>query len=138
MGPRQRFGGKTGTTDGLRDSWFAGFNHELLGVVWVGRDDNKEAGLTGASGALRIWADVVPPLASPVTETSPEPKGVAWGWAAPNGARTTSPECPGAAHVPFLRANLPPFSACDGVTVDTRAGFHSDQDSEETPGGDAG
>lgn len=138
MGPRQRFGGKTGTTDGLRDSWFAGFNHELLGVVWVGRDDNKEAGLTGASGALRIWADVVPPLASPVTETSPEPKGVAWGWAAPDGARTTSPECPGAAHVPFLRANLPPFSACDGVTVDTRAGFHSDQDSEETPGGDAG
>ena len=29
--------GKTGTTDGYRDSWFAGYNDELLAVVWVGR-----------------------------------------------------------------------------------------------------
>jgi penicillin-binding protein 1B len=50
--------GKTGTTDDLRDSWFAGFSGDHLGVVWIGRDDNASTGLTGSSGALRIWRDL--------------------------------------------------------------------------------
>jgi penicillin-binding protein 1B len=50
--------GKTGTTDDLRDSWFAGFSGDRLGVVWIGRDDNASTGLTGSSGALRIWRDL--------------------------------------------------------------------------------
>jgi len=50
--------GKTGTTDDLRDSWFAGFSGDRLGVVWVGRDDNKSTGLSGSTGALRIWRDL--------------------------------------------------------------------------------
>lgn len=48
--------GKTGTTDDLRDSWFAGFGDGLLAVTWVGRDDNRPMGLSGATGAMRIWA----------------------------------------------------------------------------------
>jgi len=47
--------GKTGTTDGLRDAWFAGFSGDLLVVVWVGRDDAQPLGLTGAQAALPIW-----------------------------------------------------------------------------------
>ncbi|MEN8213183.1 MAG: penicillin-binding protein 1B [Pseudomonadota bacterium] len=54
--------GKTGTTDNLRDSWFAGFSSDYVTVVWVGRDDNKPAGLSGSSGALRVWADMMKPL----------------------------------------------------------------------------
>lgn len=51
--------GKTGTTDELRDSWFAGFGSDYLGVVWLGTDDNQPTGLTGSSGALAIWGDIM-------------------------------------------------------------------------------
>src|SRR5205807_1678984 len=47
--------GKTGTTNDLRDAWFAGFTPELLTVVWVGFDDNMPVGLSGARAALPIW-----------------------------------------------------------------------------------
>ena len=51
--------GKTGTTNNDVDSWFSGFTGEHVVTVWVGRDDNKPTGLTGASGALRVWADLI-------------------------------------------------------------------------------
>jgi penicillin-binding protein 1B len=51
--------GKTGTTNDLRDSWFAGYGGDLVGVVWLGHDDNRETGLTGSSGALRVWTDIM-------------------------------------------------------------------------------
>lgn len=46
--------GKTGTDD---DGWFAGFTSELLCVVWVGYDDNRNLGIEGGKSALPIWVD---------------------------------------------------------------------------------
>jgi len=46
--------GKTGTS---RDGWFAGFTSNLLCVIWVGFDDNRDLGLTGGATAGPIWAD---------------------------------------------------------------------------------
>ncbi|MGH8560577.1 MAG: penicillin-binding protein 1B, partial [Nevskiales bacterium] len=54
-----RVAGKTGSTSDLRDSWFAGFSGNRVGVVWVGRDDNQPGKLSGASGALPLWARIM-------------------------------------------------------------------------------
>jgi penicillin-binding protein 1A len=67
--------GKTGTTQDGRDAWFVGFAGDLVVGVWVGRDDNKPAGLTGGGMPARIWRDfmgqalnIAPPPREPVDE----------------------------------------------------------------------
>jgi penicillin-binding protein 1B len=49
--------GKTGTTNDMRDAWFAGFTPSLLCVVWVGLDDNTPINLAGSRAALPIWVE---------------------------------------------------------------------------------
>lgn len=51
--------GKTGTTSDYRDTWFAGFTPQITTVVWVGYDRNEKTGLTGGSGAVPVWTDVM-------------------------------------------------------------------------------
>jgi penicillin-binding protein 1B len=48
--------GKTGTTNGNKDSWFVGFTPDIVCAVWVGYDSGADTGLTGAQGALHIWS----------------------------------------------------------------------------------
>lgn len=55
--PNAVLAGKTGSTDNLRDAWFTGMDNDEVVTVWVGRDDNKPAGLTGANGALPLFSD---------------------------------------------------------------------------------
>ncbi len=49
--------GKTGTTSDYRDAWFAGYTSDVLVIVWVGFDNNKNTHLSGSRGALPIWAN---------------------------------------------------------------------------------
>lgn len=53
------FAGKTGTTNDLKDSWFAGYSGDYLAVSWMGADDNTPIKLSGSSGALRVWSDIM-------------------------------------------------------------------------------
>ncbi|WP_156521317.1 penicillin-binding protein 1B [Halothiobacillus diazotrophicus] len=69
--------GKTGTTNDSRDAWFAGFTGNRVGVVWVGRDDDKPTSLTGASGALPVWAAAFKPLYNKPRDMTP-PKGISF------------------------------------------------------------
>lgn len=55
--------GKTGTSDDLRDSWFAGFSADAVAVVWTGFDDNRPTTLTGSSGAMKVWQAIMKDVA---------------------------------------------------------------------------
>ncbi|WP_049765383.1 penicillin-binding protein 1A [Cellvibrio japonicus] len=56
---RSDLAGKTGTTNGPRDTWFAGYNPKMVATVWVGFDQNTLLGRRefGSSAALPIWID---------------------------------------------------------------------------------
>ena len=46
--------GKTGTS---RDGWFAGFTSDLVTVIWIGFDDNRDLGFAGGQTAAPVWAE---------------------------------------------------------------------------------
>jgi penicillin-binding protein 1B len=84
--------GKTGTSSDTRDSWFAGFTGNYLSVVWVGYDDNRETGLTGAQGALPVWADTMASL-KPVSFDPVVPDQVEDRWIGFDDGLETNPTC---------------------------------------------
>jgi membrane peptidoglycan carboxypeptidase len=52
--------GKTGTSDNSRDAMFMGFTDQLVGVVWLGNDDNSPMNkVTGGSHPAQIWREVM-------------------------------------------------------------------------------
>jgi len=98
--------GKTGTTDELRDSWFAGFSEDHLAVVWVGRDDNKTTGLTGSSGALKLWTDLMRHI--PLEDLQLDfPEGMENHWIDPESGGISEKGCQGAVELPFLSGTEP-------------------------------
>lgn len=68
--------GKTGTTSGLRDAWFAGYTPELVTVVWVGFDQNQSGEFTGATAALPIWTDFMKQAALSESSEFQVPDGI--------------------------------------------------------------
>ncbi|MBZ5617953.1 MAG: transglycosylase domain-containing protein [Acidobacteriia bacterium] len=44
-------------TGSSRDGWFAGYTSELLCLVWVGFEDNRDLDLEGARSAAPIWME---------------------------------------------------------------------------------
>jgi len=108
--PGLNVAGKTGTTDDLRDSWFAGFTGDRLAVVWVGRDDNTPAGLTGAAGALPVWGELMRTL-EPEPLAPPLPDGIERVWIDPASGLRADRDCPGAVELPFWKDSAPEESA---------------------------
>lgn len=107
--------GKTGTTNGLRDSWFAGFSGDYLAVSWIGRDDNKPTGLTGGSGALQIWAELMRQVSKQAVNLT-APDNVQMKWIDPATGLLTGEDCPGALLYPFSEGSGPADYAPCGAT----------------------
>ena len=56
--PNINMAGKTGTTDDYRDSWFSGFDRNLVTSVWLGNDNNEPINMSGATGALAVFIEL--------------------------------------------------------------------------------
>ncbi len=87
--------GKTGTS---RDGWFAGYTSNLLAIVWVGFDDNRDLTLSGGNAPAPIWADFMKlAVALPAyRDVKPfeMPEGVTKVTIDPESLALATPECP--------------------------------------------
>jgi penicillin-binding protein 1B len=103
--------GKTGTS---RDGWFAGYTPELLCVVWVGFDDNRELNIEGSKSALPIWTEFMKRAVqfNPVKQKfDPPPQGVVAVRVDPSSGRLAGPAC-GGGQQEFFIAGTQPRSQC--------------------------
>ncbi len=104
--------GKTGTS---HDGWFAGYTSNLLCLVWVGYDDNRELGLSGAASAAPIWTEFMKKaVSSPgYRDTQPfeQPDGVVSVTIDPESGQLARPSCPGPREEVFL-AGTEPVELC--------------------------
>ena len=104
--------GKTGTTNDGRDSWYAGYTGDHLAVIWIGNDQNEQAGLYGATGAMRVWSGIFQRLPSAPLRVSN--KGLDWQSVAPTGLNSTDEGCPGARRFRSWWAMPRPTPVCTG------------------------
>jgi penicillin-binding protein 1B len=105
--------GKSGTTNDLRDAWFVGFTPELLTVVWVGLDDNRPLGLSGAQAALPIWTSFMKnAVAGRQSPTFEAPEGVTFVEIDRDTGKIATPICPRVTNEAFL-AGTEPQGVCE-------------------------
>ncbi|PYR09173.1 MAG: hypothetical protein DMG00_14070 [Acidobacteria bacterium] len=105
--------GKTGTTNDLRDAWFAGFTPELLTVVWVGFDDNQPVGLSGAQAALPIWTQFMKgALAGRASVPFDVPENISFVEICAESGKLAGPACPKTFSESFI-AGTEPTQACE-------------------------
>jgi penicillin-binding protein 1B len=111
--------GKTGTTNDGRDAWFVGYTSNLVTLVWVGFDDGRPHGLSGAEAAAPIWTDFMkravaayPPAPFQV------PAGVSIARIDPTTGRRGSDACPQTVAEVFLTGSEPPLCETPGTVVD--------------------
>lgn len=98
--------GKTGTSDDLRDSWFAGFSGDVVAVVWTGFDDNRSSYLTGSSGAMKVWSNLMEKVAYQSYEL-PKMGGLKKYWVDGKNGFLTEKGCENALELTFIQGTQP-------------------------------
>ena len=109
LGNKILIAGKTGTTNERRDSWFVGYTRDRVAVSWVGRDDNRPAGVTGSNAAMRVWAGLFRRLPLDAVDLR-MPDGANFVWVDKQQQALTGPSCPGAVQIPFIEGTEPKAS----------------------------
>ena len=83
----------------------AGFTGSQLAVVWVGRDDNQQTGLWGATGALQAWIALFRKLPSAPFVLPQD--GLETVWVDMQSAQRTQAQCTNARELPFIAGTAP-------------------------------
>ncbi len=107
---RSDLAGKTGTTNDGRDTWFAGYNGDLVATAWVGFDQERSLGRgeTGASTALPMWMSFMgPALKGLPASRAAEPPGLVTVRVSPETGRLARAGEPGAIFETFRVGEVP-------------------------------
>lgn len=108
----QQLAGKTGTSSDYRDSWFSGFDQDSLLTVWLGQDDNQATGLTGGSGALRVFTDYFAEKGvHSIIRYMPE--GISWQAFSRKTGLPVLDNCANPLLLPAISGEISALSACD-------------------------
>ena len=121
---RDDLAGKTGTTNGPRDAWFSGYNHQLVATAWLGFDQNFNLGRReyGGSAALPVWIDFMSVALDGMPEAHRrQPDGIITVRIDPKTGKRAQPGSSGAIFEIFKVENAPEESE----------GIHSQQESSE-------
>jgi len=104
--------GKTGTS---HDGWFAGYTSNLLCIVWVGFDDNRQLDLEGAHSALPIWTEFMKRAIQQreYRDTQPfeAPDGIVSAQIDPESGMLATPYCPETISEVYI-SGTQPVTAC--------------------------
>ncbi|MCU4356792.1 penicillin-binding protein 1B [Acinetobacter ursingii] len=132
LSPDLNLAGKSGTTNDTRDSWFAGYSGNYLAVVWLGLDDNKITGLTGSSGALPVWTNVMKQLRQqPVNLRQTD--DVQWQWIDSATGHLSAQGCEGAMYIPLMRNTVPRQATVCGLPhYQVEPTYNSDTENGDT------
>jgi len=99
-------GGKTGTSDDQRDSWFVGYAGNYLMLVWLGFDDNRKSPLTGRTGALQVWKNFMSRL-DPIAYEVRKPSRIRYEWVDAKDGLLSGERCKGSILIPFVEGTEP-------------------------------
>lgn len=133
---RTDLSGKTGTSNDFRDTWFVGFNRDLVGVVWVGYDNYESlgSGEQGSRTALPIWMEFMRiALRGAPEHQMPMPPGIV------TVLIDRDSGCPAHAGKPntvfeiFREGHVPKCEAAENVPDPFNDAGDSDADGEEKP-----
>ncbi len=108
---RSDLAGKTGTTNESKDSWFAGYNREVVTTVWAGFDQPESLGRNeyGGTVALPIWIDYMSYALKDTPEQAvAEPAGMMTLRIDPVSGRIARPGTQGAYFEIFKSEDAPP------------------------------
>ena len=109
--PNINMAGKTGTTDDYRDSWFAGFDRNLVTTVWLGNDNNTPINMAGATGALPVFI-ALQKQQSPKTLVRRFPRSLTIAHFNRMTGEQTLPGCPNVVSVPAIKSALGEPAGC--------------------------
>lgn len=111
---RHDLAGKTGTTSDYVDTWFTGFNSDLVATVWIGFDQPGSVLEYGAKAALPMWIDFMRvALQGKPERTMPQPADIITASIDPMTGYLLPEGAPGSILEYFRKDNLPNTSTTE-------------------------
>jgi len=128
---RDDIAGKTGTTNDRRDTWFSGFNADIVATAWVGFDQERSLGPgeEGGHTALPMWVYFMgEALAGRPEHRLPQPEGIVSARISASTGEPARGNDPDAMFELFLAGKLPGGVAGEGAGVQaTRPGEKAEE-----------